>query len=110
MKPENKRTYLFFRQELEELLKAGFSREQAFLVLKRIHSAIDRWNGYHYANICYSAGQSLSYLIKQIEDEAKDQELKEHVLDNAITYGYRPEEAQDRASVGDIRRNGGFYV
>jgi len=119
MKTENKKTYLFFRQELEELLKAGFSREQACIILKRIHSAIDKWRGYHYANICYSAGQSLEYLIQQVQNEVQDQELKEHILDNAITYGYRPE-AQDRAemqmlkmgevSVGDIRRNGGFYV
>jgi len=77
MKPENKRTYLFFRQELEELLKAGFSREQAFLVLKRIHSAIDKWKGYHYANVSYSAGQSLEYLIKQV-DETEAHEIWQH--------------------------------
>lgn len=77
MKPENKKTYLFFRQELEELLKVGFTREQAFLVLKRIHSAIDRWNGYHYAKISYSAGQSLEYLIKQV-DEIEAHEIWQH--------------------------------
>lgn len=116
MKTENKATYKFFKAQLEELLVQGFSREQAYIILKRIHSAIDRVHGYHYAHHSYSAGQSLDYLIRQVEDEAKELELKEHILDNAITYGFRPEEAQDRAevsslSVGDVRRNGeGVYA
>lgn len=95
MKIENKKTYLFFKQELEELLKAGFSREQAFLILKRIHHAIDQWKGYRYEHISYSAGMSLSYLITKVGEDDKEQELKEHILDNAITYGYSPEEAQE---------------
>ena len=99
MKVENRATYRFFKNEFEELLKAGFSKEQASLVLKRIHHAIDQWNGYHYAHIGITAGQSLEYLIQQVQIETKEQELKEHILDNAITYGFRPEEAQDRAEL-----------
>lgn len=102
MKTENKKFYIFFKRELEEILAQGFSREQAFIILKRIHSAIDRVHGYHYTHHCYSAGQSLNYLIKQVEDEARAQELKEHILDNAITYGFSPEEAQDRAELSQM--------
>ncbi len=96
MKTENKATYRFFKRELEELLAQGFSTEQAVIILKRMHSAIDRWKGYHYAHVCYSAGQSLKYLIKQVQDEKREREYKEHILDNAITCGFRPEETQDR--------------
>ncbi len=85
MKLENKATYRFFKRELEELLAQGFSTEQALIILKRIHSAIDRWKGYHYTQVCYSAGQSLKYLIKQVQDDEKERELKEHILDNTIT-------------------------
>jgi hypothetical protein len=86
MKTENKATYRFFKGQLEELLAQGFSTEQALIILKRIHRAIDKWKGYHYSHVCYSAGQSLEYLIKQVQDEAREQELKEHILDNAITF------------------------
>jgi len=94
MNMKNKATYRFFRKELEDLLAQGFSIEQAFIVLKRIHSAIDRWKGYHYAHVCISAGQSLEYLIKQVHDEERERELKEHILDNAITYGFIPEKIE----------------
>ena len=76
-KMENKVSYKFFKNQLEELLAQGFSKEQAFIILKRIHSAIDHWRGYHYANVCYSAGESLEYLIQKVQDEAKDLEMKE---------------------------------
>jgi len=102
VKTENKATYRFFKGQLEELLAQGFSKEQAFIILKRIHSAIDHWRGYHYANVCYSAGQSLEYLINQVQQDTQEQELKEHILDNAITYGFRPEEAQDRAEITEM--------
>ena len=100
MKTENKATYRFFKRELEELLKAGFSKEQAYLVLKRIHHAIDQWNGYHYAHIGVTAGQSLEYLIQQVQDEVKEQEqeLKEHIRMRKLSY-QRPEESQDIAEL-----------
>ncbi len=101
MKIQNRATYRFFKNEFEELLKSGFSKEQACLVLKRIHHAIDQWNGYHYAHIGVTAGQSLEYLIQQVQIETKEQELQEHI-DNAITYGFRPEEAQDRAELSQM--------
>jgi hypothetical protein len=75
MKMENKATYRFFKGQLEELLAQGFSTEQALIILKRIYRAIDKWKGYHYANVCYSAGQSLEYLIQQVQDEAREQEV-----------------------------------
>ena len=98
-KMENKATYRFFKGQFEELLAQGFSRDQACIILKRIHSAIDHWRGYHYANVCYSAGQSLEYLINRVQQDTQEQELKEHILDNALTYGFNPEEAQDRALI-----------
>ncbi|MFH1897810.1 MAG: hypothetical protein ABH886_06180 [Candidatus Desantisbacteria bacterium] len=88
-KMENKATYRFFKGQFEELLAQGFSKEQACIILKRIHSAIDHWRGYHYANVCYSAGQSLEYLINQVQQDTQEQELKEHTLDNAITYKFQ---------------------
>lgn len=102
MKMENKATYRFFKNQLEELLAQGFSREQALIILKRIHQAIDKWKGYHYANVSYSAGQSLEYLIQQVQDEAREQELKEHILDNAITYRFSPEDKQCRAELSQM--------
>jgi hypothetical protein len=66
MNIENRKTYLFFKQELEELLSQGFSTEQTVLILKKLHHAIDAWRGYRYAHISHSAGESLNYLIKQV--------------------------------------------
>jgi hypothetical protein len=102
MKTENKATYRFFKRELEELLAQGFSTEQALIILKRIHRAIDKWKGYHYAHVCYSAGQSLEYLIQQVQDENREQELKENILENAITYGFIPEDEQSRAGLSQM--------
>lgn len=85
MKIENRKTYQYFKKELEELLKAGFSREQAFFILKRIDHALNDWKGYH-AYIRHTAGESLNYLIRQVTEEAETQELKEHILDS---YEYR---------------------
>jgi len=99
MKTENKKFYIFFKGKLEELLKQGFSKEQAFTILNIIHKSIDEVKGYHYTHHCYSAGESLKYLIQKVQEQDREQELKEHILDNAITYGLKPEEAQDRAIV-----------
>lgn len=66
MNIENTKTYKLFKNELEELLKAGFSREHACYILMREHNAINRLNGYRHADIAYTAFLSLEYLIKQV--------------------------------------------
>jgi hypothetical protein len=70
-KIEKRKTYQFFKRELDELLNAGFSVEQASIILKRMDNAINKWRGYHYEHIASSAGESLEYLLKQLS-EAKD--------------------------------------
>lgn len=67
-KIEKRKTYQYFKGELEELLKAGFTVEQASLILKRIDHAINKWRGYHYEHIASTAGESLEYLLKQLSD------------------------------------------
>jgi len=67
-KIENRKSYQFFKRELEELLKAGFTIDQACVILKRMDHAINSWRGYHYQHIASVAGESLEYLIRQFSE------------------------------------------
>jgi hypothetical protein len=46
-KIEKRKTYQFFKNELDKLLNAGFSIEQAAFILKEMDHAINKWRGYH---------------------------------------------------------------
>jgi hypothetical protein len=89
MNIENRKTYKYFLNEFEELLKTGFTTEQAVIILRRIDRAINVWKGYHYEHISLTAGESLNYLIEQIEKQEQEQERNEHILDN-LTHGFSP--------------------
>ncbi len=88
-KVEKRKTYRFFKQELDELLMAGFSIEQAELILKRIDHALNTWKGYHYKHIASTAGDSLEYLLNQLS-EARNDAMSNNPMDIITAMGKTP--------------------
>jgi hypothetical protein len=92
-KIEKRKTYQFFKHELDELLNAGFSIEQASFILKKMDNAINRWKGYHYEHIAATAGNSLDYLLKQLQ-EARDDAMSNNPADIINAMGSFPASAE----------------